>query len=252
MKHIIGHTDQPLVCAPLVARSANEILVELVSVLSKQPDIIEWRADFFADISQTNHVIEVAKTIKETAGHIPIIFCLRSVREGGHPIPLSPQQVAEVNIAVCRNTTIEYIDYEICNNPLHIRKLKDVAEMKGKKIIGSFHNFNCTPSREELIKKFLLVVKYRLDVAKVAVMPQCMEDVLTLLSATLEAKSKLDIPLIAVSMGQQGIASRLIGGMFGSALTFGVGSQASAPGQVPIEDLKAVRSIIEKSMGSKI
>lgn len=248
MRHIIGQTDHALVCTPLVARSADEILAELVSILLKKPDIVEWRADFFADISQTNQVIEVAKAIKETAGNIPVIFCLRSAKEGGHTIPLSAEQIAEVNIAVCRNTSIEYIDCELGSNPLYIRKLKDEAEITGKKIIGSFHNFNCTPNREELIKKLLQVVKYRLDVGKVAVMPQSMEDVLTLLSVTLEAKSKLGIPIIAISMGKQGIASRLIGSMFGSAVTFGVGSQASAPGQVPIEDLKIVQSIIAKSL----
>jgi 3-dehydroquinate dehydratase-1 len=251
MKHMIGQTEQPLICTPLVATSANEILLELTSVLTKQPDIIEWRADFFEDISQADQVIAVANTIKKTAGHIPVIFSLRSAQEGGQPIPLSQEQAAELNVAVCRNTSIDYLDCELSSNPLYIRKLKDVAEMTGTKIIGSYHNFSCTPGREELVNQFSQAVKYRLDVAKVAVMPQCMEDVLTLLSASLEAKSKLSIPLIAISMGKQGVASRLIGGMFGSALTFGVGLEASAPGQVPIEDLQAIRSIIEKSLGSK-
>ena len=90
---------------------------------------------------------------------------------------------------------------------------------------------------------------YSADVAKVAVMPQTLEDVLTLFSVTLEAKNRLKIPLITVSMGGLGAVTRMFGGVFGSSVSFAVGQNSSAPGQVPIEDLNTVFKIISKSIG---
>ena len=87
--------------------------------------------------------------------------------------------------------------------------------------------------------------------AKVAVMPRDLDDVLTLLTATRAASKKLRIPLISMSMGPLGAVTRMMGGVFGSSLSFAVGAAASAPGQVPIEDLNTALAILQKSMGGK-
>ena len=74
---------------------------------------------------------------------------------------------------------------------------------------------------------------------------------MTLLAATFEAsQSLLDIPLISMSMGPYGSISRMVGGVFGSALTFAVGKSSSAPGQMPIEELRAVLATVRRSTGT--
>ena len=244
----IGQGSGPLVCTPLTGTTQEILLEQLVRVLDKKPDIIEWRADFFAQISDTRTVLAMLTQLRQMTGEIPLIFTIRSIREGGHSTTLGEAAAIEMNAAVCRETTAEYVDCELGNVPEHIRYLRRVAADNGKKIIGSFHNFNSTPSREEIIKKLAEAENYQLDVAKVAVMPQNLEDVLTLLSATLEAKKHLRIPLITMSMGKFGAISRMVGGIFGSSLTFAVGAKASAPGQVPIEDLRTVLEIVARSM----
>lgn len=87
------------------------------------------------------------------------------------------------------------------------------------------------------------------DVAKIAVMSQNLHDVLTLLKVTLNAKETVDIPLISLAMGQYGTITRMMGGVFGSSVTFAVGESSSAPGQMPIEDLRSVLGILQKSIG---
>ena len=73
------------------------------------------------------------------------------------------------------------------------------------------------------------------DLPKVAVMPHDDIDVLTLLSATVIMRNKYpDTPIITISMGKLGIASRLCGGTFGSAMTFANAGESSAPGQVSL------------------
>jgi len=45
--------------------------------------------------------------------------------------------------------------------------------------------------------------------------------------------------------------TRMIGGVFGSALSFAVGEGSSAPGQMPIADLNAVYDIIRHARGGR-
>ncbi len=70
-------------------------------------------------------------------------------------------------------------------------------------------------------------------------MPKGPLDVLTLLRATYDASQSLPLPLISMSMGPYGSLSRMVGFVYGSALTWAVGKSSSAPGQIPIEDLRA-------------
>ena len=76
------------------------------------------------------------------------------------------------------------------------------------------------------------------DIPKLAAMPTCSRDVLTLLDATLTMQEMhADRPIITMSMAGTGVISRLAGETFGSALTFGAAKKASAPGQIGVEDL---------------
>jgi 3-dehydroquinate dehydratase-1 len=82
-------------------------------------------------------------------------------------------------------------------------------------------------------------------------MPRDRGDVLTLLAATSQADAKARIPLISMSMGPLGSVTRMIGGIFGSSLSFAVGEGSSAPGQIPIADLNAVYDVIRRARGGR-
>lgn len=62
------------------------------------------------------------------------------------------------------------------------------------KVIASNHDFHKTPSKEELIHRLRLMQDFDADLPKIAVMPTCRQDVLTLLSATLEMGRNLRRP----------------------------------------------------------
>lgn len=249
VRRLIGETSSPLICAPLVGANQEQLLAELDRVLAKSPDIIEWRVDFFDKAPEHDAVCAMVKTLKERMDKLPLIFTFRSQREGGQAVAMSEKEIFDLNVSVCSQTAVDYIDCELSSRPEHIGALRAAATVGGTKIIGSYHNFTATPSARELVEKLAQAQAHGLDVAKAAVMPQKPEDVLTLLSATLEAKQKLDIPLITMSMGKFGAVSRLIGGVFGSSLSFAVGANASAPGQVPIEDMQEALAIVSRAMG---
>ncbi|MDD2809058.1 type I 3-dehydroquinate dehydratase [Rhodoferax sp.] len=247
----IASGKPPLVCTPLVGRTPDRLMAELAVVLPKKPDVLEWRVDFFEQIGQLEAVIAVVAAIKKEAGGVPLLFTRRSVLEGGEPIALLEDQVVALLTAVCQSKTIDLVDYELVNDADHLAQVRAAAKANGIQLVLSYHNFACTPALDELVAKFLLAEQCGADVAKVAVMPQNLDDVLTLLTATHQARSKLHIPLISMAMGPLGAVTRLVGGVFGSSLTFAVGASSSAPGQVPIEDLNAVLAVLARAMGER-
>jgi 3-dehydroquinate dehydratase-1 len=238
----------PAVCTPLVGHAREQILAEVAQVKVKQPDLLEWRVDFFADIGNLAEVLSMAADIRHASGGIPLLFTRRSIREGGESIAVSEEYVVAMVCAVCEAGAVELVDFEMSSEPAHIAQVRAAAQAHGIVLVLSSHNFRLTPPPDVLRQRFAQAQDLGADVAKVAVMPQHLEDVLNVLSATLESSQSLDIPLISMSMGPQGALTRLIGGVFGSALSFAVGASSSAPGQIPIEDLSAVLSILGKSM----
>ena len=245
----LGSGMRPLICTPLVGKNVAEIRSELDGVLSKQPDIIEWRADFFTEITQIDSVVDSARQIRQAAGDVPIIFTIRSGREGGQPIPLTESEIVQVHKAVCRTKSVDVIDFELSNLQEHLAALRRISWENDTRMIMSYHNFEFTPALDVLQAKFAEAESFAADIAKVAVMSQSLQDVLNLLSATASAKASVKIPLITMSMGEYGSITRLVGGIFGSSVTFGVGQNSSAPGQIPIGDLRTVLDILQGLFG---
>jgi 3-dehydroquinate dehydratase-1 len=248
---VVGADKEPLACTPLVGRDEASVRRELDAVLAKGPDLIEWRVDFFAAIDDTARVVALGREIRAAAGAIPIIFTRRSTREGGTPIAIDEDQVFALYDAVARSGCIDLLDVELSSEPRHWQQSLALARATGVRMIGSYHNFQATPPKTELVAKFAAMAAGGADVAKVAVMPQQLRDVLTLLDATLEARETLAVPLISMSMGAYGALSRLFGWMYGSTVSFAVGDQPSAPGQVPIADLNTVVDVVGRALAAR-
>lgn len=78
------------------------------------------------------------------------------------------------------------------------------------------------------------------DLAKIAVMPQAETDLDEVSKTAAWARVELGIPFVLIAMGELGMSTRIHAEELGSALTFAtVGGEASAPGQIDIEELRA-------------
>ncbi len=239
--------ETPLVCSPLVGRTRTRVLAEAAIVAAKKPDVIEWRVDYFGGIGDTMEVLGAGAALRAEVGDTPIIFTRRSTKEGGEPIAIDDEGVVRLYDAVAAADLVDFLDFEMSNDAEHVRRVVAGAHAHQTRVILSYHNFGYTPGREFLVQRFLEAERLGGDVAKVAVMPRDRDDVLALLAATSEAEAKARIPLISMSMGPLGAVTRMIGGVFGSALGFAVGEGSSAPGQMPIADLKAVHEVIRRA-----
>ncbi|MFD1707703.1 type I 3-dehydroquinate dehydratase [Siminovitchia sediminis] len=247
MRELFAERKRPYICTPLTGKNENEILKELDVVLPEGPDLIEWRADFFQELHDHTAVLSALHKISAKSS-LPVLFTIRSTREGGEPISLTEEQKVALIGEVCKRDAVQAIDYEIESSPAYIRQLRHISSLYHKKLILSYHNFECMPPEETLLKKLYLAEFYGADVAKAAVMPSTRDDVLSLLDITNKADKELNIPLITMAMGNLGVVSRIIGWTYGSILTFGSGVQTSAPGQVQIGKLKKMIEMIDEEM----
>lgn len=242
---------QALICTPLVARTADALQAELASILPKRPDVIEWRVDFFDEIHDPVRVVDVARSIRLAVGAIPIIFTRRASHEGGEAIGLAEEAIVALYEKVCEAGAIDIIDYELSQAAENKARLRAASRAQDVLMIMSYHNFQSTPAHAELVGKLAEAEQQDADIAKIAVMPRTPGDVLMLLDATLVASQRIQIPLITMSMGGLGAMTRLCGWMYGSALTFAVGSSNSAPGQIPIEELRMALETLQRAASGK-
>ena len=244
----VGTGAFPLIITPLVGRTPPELVLELEAILPKKPDMLEWRIDFFEGIADIDLVIETAQCIKRSAGAVPILLTRRSSAEGGQPIAIAESAVVAMYRRACETRCIDLIDYELSNPKEHLHQVRATAASNGIAMIMSYHNFEFTPDIDTLLGLFMQAERLGADIAKVAVMPKDPQDVLTLLGATYKASQAARIPLISMSMGGIGSTSRFMGWLYGSAATFAVGKSSSAPGQIAVEDLRAMLATVRRAV----
>jgi 3-dehydroquinate dehydratase I len=244
----VGAGTSPLIIVPLVGRTPAGIETELEVIVPKQPDMLEWRIDFFDGIADRAQVQDTARAIRRAAGAVPILLTRRKLAEGGQAVPISEQAVVALLAAACEAQCVDLIDYELSNPAVDMARLRAVSTANGVALVASYHNFECTPDLETLVDRFAEAGRSQADVAKVAVMPRDPLDVLTLLAATYRASRMIDVPLISMSMGGLGALSRVVGWMYGSAATFAVGKSSSAPGQITVEALRGMLSTMQNAV----
>lgn len=234
----------PLTCLPLVATDQASLLEQAKDVLFFDPDAIEWRVDKFEAACDTSVVLAVLGALRDAIGNIPLIFTCRVIHEGGFQ-EIAVEDRLRLNKAVIASGLADLIDTEISNGENVVAEVKAACQKAGCPLILSYHNFDETPEEAFIVDRLVTAGELGADVAKVAVMPKNYRDVLSLLSATYTARTeRLDIPIITMSMGSEGAITRIAGGLFGSDLTFAIGKASSAPGQIPIADLRQAWSAL--------
>ena len=137
-----------------------------------------------------------------------------------------------------------------------LRLLAGLVHRAGLDVVASCHDLSGTPEEDETMDLLIDMQDDGADVVKLATTPHDAVDVARLLNATACAREILSVPLVTMSMGEQGAVTRVAGGVFGSALTFVLvpgpdGSWTpSAPGQLPIESVRAVHEVLGLHRGA--
>lgn len=231
-------SGQPKICIPIVARTKQEVLETAAQIARSPADLVEWRLDFFKSLSPQT-IVETAAELRPMLQGRPLLATFRSRREGGQP---QTDDSAGIRIyhSLMDGQLAEAVDLELSQPETIRRSILSAAEQTGTKVVMSYHNFQQTPPQKTIETLLEKMAAEQADIAKIAVMPQIPADVLTLMSATVSARSRLDIPVVTMAMGPLGKISRISGSLTGSAMTFGSLDHASAPGQINAGLLKKI------------
>ena len=209
-------------------------------------DLFEWRMDcFFGD------PLDALPTVREGLGGKPLLCTLRTCREGG-AAELSPEEyegrltrvIAAGGIWVCGHRAL-------------------LRGRNGCCAWGPWPGRRgwawCCPGtisrarlpREEIAATLVRMKELGADLPKYAVMPPLPRGRAGPALGHLAGQPGAVGPVITMSMGELGKVSRACGGMFGSCLTFGAGQNASAPGQLNAEDLRAILEDLQPYGGAQ-
>lgn len=233
------------ICVPITAQNGSMAVEEgryIREKLSGCVDVVELRIDYLQEV-RTEKLTEVLRDMQDVLGEIPLLCTLRTMREGGE-INVTKEEYKELLMCCIHSKAIDLLDVEFYLDREVFETLKTEAQKEGIAVIASNHDFQKTPPKDEIVARLMEMERAGASIAKIAVMPVCEEDVLSLLGAQLAAKTCMEIPFIAISMGKMGAISRICGERFGSCMTFGVGRKSSAPGQIDAEKLKEIQELL--------
>lgn len=249
VKDVVIGKGVPKICVPIVAKTKDEIIEEALSFKNINVDIVEWRVDFFEDALDNEKVKATLKELVSVLNNVPLIFTFRTSKEGGEKV-IDTLEYIQLNKAVIDTGLVDIIDVEAFTGDNFVKEVIQYAHASGVKVIASNHDFEKTPSKEEIISRLKKMQGMGADILKIAVMPKSKLDVLELLEATvIMSEQYADRPIVTMAMSELGVVSRLIGEVFGSSITFGTVNIASAPGQIGAEALQGVLQLLHKSMG---
>ena len=234
----------PKICVPLVSANVDQLREDALEAVKAGADLVEWRMDWFEAWSEERLVQEALAVIRNALGEIPLLATFRTKEEGGQRV-VAAEQYYELYRTVLHSGKVDLIDLELYFDCCAITELIREVRETNVKLVLSNHDFEKTPEKDELVKRLCEMADMGADIAKIAVMPQSPKDVAVLLMATAEAKQRIRCPIITMSMGGQGVISRMAGQIFGSAVTFGALEKLSAPGQIPVEQLKEVLQLVD-------
>ncbi|AXG39446.1 type I 3-dehydroquinate dehydratase [Enterococcus gilvus] len=243
--HITIGDGLPKIIVPMVGNTVEELEKEAELIHTLDCDLVEWRIDFFEQVSNFQAVASLSHNLKAILEK-PLLITFRTKNEGG-VFDLSESDYFELYKTIISNGNLNLLDVELFMPEKQVNELIDLAHKNEIKIIMCNHDFQKTPKKEEIIHRLRSMQDKGADICKIAVMPTASEDVLTLLDATREMyETYAQVPLITMSMGALGMISRVSGQVFGSAATFGSATTASAPGQVPVVELRKMLETLKQ------
>jgi 3-dehydroquinate dehydratase-1 len=122
-----------------------------------------------------------------------------------------------------------YVDIEVEADDGLKEDIAARAREKGCKVIVSYHDYQRTPSSEELRRIIEWCFQSGADIAKVSCMVNSEKD-----NARLLGMLDLGRPLIVIGMGEKGRMTRVVAPLLGAAFTYASASagKETAPGQI--------------------
>ena len=256
----------PAVAVSLTGPSLAQARSQARSAIDAGADVLELRVDLLEETG----ALAAPDPLDAATAAAQVLECLRGLREaidGAAPLLLTCRTAAEGGRAQLDDTAYGSLLRSVLDGladwtPERRPAAIDVEVQRGClpqvcaqahalsiDVVASSHDFEATPADEALEEVLARMAREGADLAKIAVWPTTADDVARLLGVCARATAgagegaDLGVPVAAMSMGALGAVSR-VAPAFGSALTFAAvpdeqgQARASAPGQLPIQDVR--------------
>ncbi|MDP1589087.1 MAG: type I 3-dehydroquinate dehydratase [Prosthecobacter sp.] len=166
---------------------------------------------------------------------VPLLLTARHPAEGGQG-PEDPADRAAMIEPLLDLAAL--IDLEL-RSAMQMQGTIQKARAVGVPVIGSFHDFQATPSDDVLLGAVDFAQQAGLDAVKFATYLNTQEDLIRLMKL---AGGTHRLRLSVMGMGPWGRVSRLVLAKCGSLLNYGFIGASNAPGQWPVARLKELLS----------
>ena len=246
LRNIIIGQGMPKLIVPIAEASRGDILAMGKKLAGMYIDAVEWRADFYDGIKDTDEVLSLLCELRSCLD-MPLIFTCRTAKEGGKA-DITDEEYALLNRAVLYSGYADGIDVEVLSHGEHAAELICDMRTQGRVSIGSCHLMTM-PKAEDMGNMLRAIHSTGADITKVAAMAESTEQALALMGAARQAKAAGIGPLIAIAMGEHGMISRLLAEMVGSDAVFAAAGRGSAPGQLSLETMRAILKTVHENIG---
>ncbi|KAL8239046.1 hypothetical protein R6Q59_015613 [Mikania micrantha] len=219
--------NSTLICAPIMTDTVDQMLVQMNLAKSSGADLVELRLDSLKVFCFREDI----RTLIQSSP-LPTLFTYRPTWEGGQYEGDEQTRLEALQLAM--KLGADHIDVEL--QAVDDFKILISGDKPTKcKLIVSSHNYQNTPSLEDLKNLVERIQSTGADIVKVATTAVDITDV----ARIFEIIAHSQVPIIAMAMGEKGLMSRLLSPKFGGYLTFATLERGleSAPGQPTIKDL---------------
>lgn len=212
---------QTKITIPIFQAKKEDVIKVAEDCIEKGADVLEFRIDAL-DNPNFKDIQEIIEEI-----NFPMIATNRISSEGGS---FKGTEEERIDILLKCAPLVDYVDIELQSDDKYIKQIHDT----GVTTIVSYHDFHKTPEINEIM--YIVEKEQKLgDIAKVAFMPNDLDDTLKILAILSHCENT-----IAISMSDLGSYTRVMASKFDSPITFAAGTDVTAPGQIDIETMKSL------------
>lgn len=212
---------QTKIAIPIFQAKKEDVIKVAEDCIEKGADVLEFRIDAL-DNPNFKDIQEIIEEI-----NFPMIATNRISSEGGS---FKGTEEERIDILLKCAPLVDYVDIELQSDDKYIKQIHDTEVTT----IVSYHDFHKTPEINEIM--YIVEKEHKLgDIAKVAFMPNDLDDTLKILAILSHCENT-----IAISMSDLGSYTRVMASKFDSPITFAAGTDVTAPGQIDIETMKSL------------
>ncbi|GAU45091.1 hypothetical protein TSUD_85770, partial [Trifolium subterraneum] len=204
------------------------MIVDIQKATLNGADLVEIRLDSLATFNPSQDL----NTFIQYQHSLPFLFTYRPTWEGGKYDGDENQRLDALRLAM--ELGADYIDIELKVAHQFYDSIRGKTFNKTKVIVSS-HNYQQTPSVEDLGDLVARIQATGADIVKIATTAVEITDVARMFQIMVHSQ----VPFIGLVMGDRGLISRVLCAKFGGYLTFGTleSGIVSAPGQPTLKDL---------------